>query len=217
MLCRARLSITFARKRLTDRKVCRCVSARFALGLRRDLATSARSGDPRDCRRDGRLTPHRQRGCQPAHEGRHAGFMPRTRTRTRSALSTRRPASIEGAAVYKACSLGEGSVSGGQRLCVALKINLLVRITGRCATGRRHSRQYSAARVKPSPGALHTATAEAQTLKHVPVGLNNPADNGRDVPKAEVAGSFDWLMTPARRGALALPRSREMPGSAKSP
>ena len=166
------MSTTIARKTLMNRKVCRRVSARFAFGLCRDLATSARSGDPRDCRRDGRLTPYRQRGRQPAHEGRHAGSMHRTRTRTRSAPSTGRPASIGGAAeLPKACSLGEGSVSGGQRLCVALKINLLVRITGRCATGRRHSRQYSAARVKPSPGALHTATAEAQTLKHVAVGL----------------------------------------------
>jgi hypothetical protein len=30
-------------------------------------------------------------------------------------------------------------------------------------------------------------------------------------------GSFDWLITPARREAFALPRSREIPGSAKSP
>src|SRR5215468_8896189 len=30
-------------------------------------------------------------------------------------------------------------------------------------------------------------------------------------------GSFDWLITPARRGALALLRFRVIPGSAKSP
>jgi hypothetical protein len=97
----ARLSSTFVRKSLADRKVCWAVSARFRFGRCRDFPASARSGNPIHRRRNGGLASDRQRRRQPAHEGRHAGSMPRTRTRTRSALPARRPASIEDAAVHR--------------------------------------------------------------------------------------------------------------------
>jgi hypothetical protein len=112
------LSITFARKTLPDRKVWWCVSVRFRFGRCRDFPASTRNGNSIYRGRNGWLTPHRQRGRQSAHEGRHAGVVPRTGTRTRSALPIGRPASVGSAAEFtKACSLGDGSVSGGQWPC----------------------------------------------------------------------------------------------------
>ena len=93
---------------------------------------------------------------------------------------------------------GDASVWGDQWPCT-LKVNLLVRLPAGGATGRRH---FPA--VFRCEGRRYGGVSNAKARGRFGA-LNNPADNGRDVPKAVVSAVVIDITHPDTADAMAPP------------